>query len=182
MDEHILIQKVKKGDKEAFKSLFLANKDKVYRFVRPMINKLEDVDEIVIDVFCKAFHDIKNFKEKCKFSTWLYRIAKNTSIDYFRKKKREAINTSKYQEYANQSDIQKSLEKFEITERENIIWGAIEKIDPENRDMIKYVFFEGLKQEEIAELLDIQIGTVYSRLHNAKKKLKSILLNEGFVN
>ena len=48
--------------------------------------------------------------------------------------------------------------------------------------MIKYVFFEGLKQEEIAELLDIQIGTVYSRLHNAKKKLKSILLNEGFVN
>ena len=64
MDEHILIQKVKKGDKEAFKSLFLANKDRVYRFVRSMINKSEDVDEIVIDVFFKAFHDIKNFKEK----------------------------------------------------------------------------------------------------------------------
>ncbi|OGF55993.1 MAG: hypothetical protein A2452_11065 [Candidatus Firestonebacteria bacterium RIFOXYC2_FULL_39_67] len=182
MDEHILIQKVKKGDKEAFKSLFLANKDRVYRFVRSMINKSEDVDEIVIDVFFKAFHDIKNFKEKSKFSTWLYRIAHNTSIDYFRKKKRELINTDKYQEYANQSDIQKSLAKFEITERESIIRGAIEKIDPENRDMIKYVFFEGLKQEEIAELLDIQKGTVYSRLHNAKKKLKLILLNEGFVN
>ena len=66
--------------------------------------------------------------------------------------------------------------------KEKILFGELEKIDPENRDMIKYVFFEGLKQEEIAELLDIQIGTVYSRLHNAKKKLKSILLNEGFVN
>ena len=164
MDELELVKKARKGDDEAFKQLVLLHKKRIFGIVEAILGNPEDTDDVVQEVFCKVYHGIKKFRGESKFSTWVFRIAKNASIDFLRKKERDLGNYSAYQEAKQHIDKNTFLEKLELTENEETVTKVIDKLDQESKEILIYAYFSGLKQKEVAEMLDIPLGTVYSRV------------------
>lgn len=180
MDEPALVKKAASGDAEAFKRLVLLNKKSISGIVKAIVVNQEDADDIIQEVFCKAYRGIKNFRGESKFSTWLFRIAKNASIDLLRQKEREFFNRSTYQDAQVHANKNISSENLQLTEDEAFVRTAVDKLDAESKEILLYVFFAGLKQQDVAEMLDIPLGTVHSRVHTAKEKLKKVIQNEDF--
>ncbi|MBN1687518.1 MAG: sigma-70 family RNA polymerase sigma factor [Candidatus Omnitrophica bacterium] len=180
-----LVSRAKKGDKDAFGKLVKQYYEMVYGLALGVCREREAARDIAQEAFFKAFRQLEHFEGRSKFKTWLYRIAMNTAIDFVRRKKPVVSMDQGKDEYdeipleagiADENPNPRDLaSQSELRER---IDRAIEKLSPEHRAILVLREWQQLSYEDIAETLEIESGTVMSRLFYARKKLGEILRHE----
>lgn len=174
---------VKKKDQRAFKKLMARYKDSIYFMVLKMVHNPSDAEDITIESFGKAFNKLESYDTKYAFSTWLFKIATNNCIDFIRKKKLQTTSIDQPVENDKGDDLYIDFkaevlnpeEKFIKNQRAVSVRGMIEKLDEKYKFLIKLRYYEEYSYEEIAEELDIPLGTVKAQLFRAKELLCKLL-------
>ncbi len=182
-DELKVIDRVLKGDVDAFGILVKRYEKQIVNYIFRMIGDYQDALELSQEVFLKAYLALKTYRSEYSFSTWLYRIAKNRTIDFIRKRK---LSTVSIEGQGDEDSVKpqyedaglKPDEVFEKKRKEKLVGKAVSKLPLEYREVIIMYHVDGLKYEEIAEILDLPIGTVKNRIFRARKILKEILEGE----
>jgi RNA polymerase sigma-70 factor (ECF subfamily) len=178
-DDLSLINKFKNGDASAFEEILLKYQDRIYNLCRYMLGSVHDADDATQDIFFKAYQNLNKFKPDSSLYTWLYRIAVNTCIDYRRKPFFESLfkNSKEGDVFVvDQPYRSPSPEKlYESKQIGNSIQLALGHLSEKLRTVIVLKEIEGFSYEEIAEVLDVSIGTVKSRISRAREELKELL-------
>jgi RNA polymerase sigma-70 factor (ECF subfamily) len=173
--EKKLLEQAAKGDSEAFSKLFLTYKTLVYRVVYRLLRIQEDVDDAVQQTFIEVFKSLPGYEGKSKFTTWLYRIAVNVSIQHLRKRRSDTISDFDPEILPSESK-KDNLEQMELHKQ---IETALDAIPIKKRVVVVLHDIEERTMEEIAAILNIPLGTVKSRLFHGRdemrKKLQKIM-------
>lgn len=182
-NDNILIEKAQQGDKAALNELIRKYQDRAYQYAFRLTRNQEEACDVVADSFVRINNAIKNFKGNSAFSTWLYRIVTNCYLDA-RKKDKSKYNVSMDATVTHGEDeITRELEDVgntpaehaERNQREVMLHKALAKLPEFQKAMIIMFHAEQQSYEEIAEALDLPLGTVKSRLNRARISLREIL-------
>jgi RNA polymerase sigma-70 factor (ECF subfamily) len=189
MPEHtprdIDLEKVKAaqaGDREAFEFLVERHKDIVYAVAYRFARDPDLALDLSQNVFIRAYRGIASFKGRSSFSTWLYRIAMNTCIDYTRRQSRRVDASEVPEEVAEYAESEPLVEG-PVEPAATVLSGelgdqiqkAIDLLPEYHKSVFVLYEIEGLSYKEISEVVGCSIGTVMSRLHYARKKLRAML-------
>lgn len=174
---------IDKQDPRAYKKLMSRYKDSIFFMVLKMVRDRNDAEDITLESFGKAFNKLDKYDTKYAFSTWLFKIATNNCIDFIRKKRLQTVSLDKPMENDKGDDLQIDFEsegldpeeKFIKKQRAVSVRGTIEKLDEKYRHLIKLRYYQELSYEEIAQELDIPLGTVKAQLFRAKELLSKLL-------
>lgn len=175
-----LVTKAKAGDQQAFAAIMEKYKKAIYFPILKMIHNRDDAQDLLMVTFSKAFNNIQFYKEDYAFSTWLFRIATNTCIDFIRKKKLlltpidETMKDTDNDKQAHTLVKDKSADPEEQIIREQKMKqmrAMVEKLSPKYRLLIELRYFEEFSYEEIAAKMDLPLGTVKAQLFRAKDML-----------
>ena len=183
MPEEQLIRRAQQGDNVAFEQLLLLHQKKVYNLCLRMSSNPDDALDLSQEAFIKAWRSIGQYQFEASFSTWLFRLTSNVCIDFLRRKKRrqetsltESYDDSDEGEEFSLPDAAPLPEEQAITNETKIeLARAMERLGPEHREILQLRVVENLPYEQIAEILDIRVGTVKSRLARARLSLRKIL-------
>jgi RNA polymerase sigma-70 factor (ECF subfamily) len=190
-DEHKLVDKVTSGDLQAFKILVEKYQRLVTHIVFRLILNEADREEICQDVFMRIYQNLSNFKFQSKLSTWIGKIAHNTCINYLKKKKlplyEDLIEFENKHYNRDHSDKYKSIESVQgemllpdeaaiAGEISGLLFKKINQLPAQFRAILTLYHLENLNYEEIAEILELPLGTIKSYLFRARKHLKDLLL------
>ncbi len=183
-DISLLREAVGKGNQQAFAELMKLYKDTIFYMLLKMTGNPNDAEDLCIETFGKAFTSIHQYNEKYAFSTWLFKIATNHCIDFMRKQKKNVLSKE-----ANE-DLNEPEDKFifvaeMMNPEENYIRGqklemvrqVVETLKPQYRRLIAMRYFDERSYEEIAEELDLPMGTVKAQLFRAREFLYRSLKN-----
>lgn len=174
------------GNDAAFEVLVRKYERLVSTCIYSIVGNPEDTMDISQETFLKVYKSIGTFKGDSEFSTWLYRIAKNTALDFVRKRKQNTVSIDSSGEENEGFDIpdesiSQSPEKMALqNEKKEILRKAIEKLSDEHREIIILRDMNDYSYEAIASMLEIETGTVKSRLFRAREALRKILLKENY--
>ena len=165
-----IIEACKQGDREAFRDLFEAHKDRVYTIAFHYSGDEAMAHDVTQQVFLKLFTSINQFHENSQFTTWLYRIVANACTDEHRKRRRFVPFSPEIEvrTMVGKSAQEETYHRRQVAES---VQGAIGELTPKLRLPILLKYVEGLSYDEIAESLGISIGTVSSRLNRGHKML-----------
>jgi RNA polymerase sigma-70 factor (ECF subfamily) len=180
--DSILINQAKSGDDQAYEQLLKKYRNSVYNLVYRMVRDAEEAEDLTQEAFIKAFNSLAQFNEEYAFSTWLYKIATNNCIDFFRKRKLQTLSLDKPIQYKD-SELHHEIPDPELnpeknilaTERSSIIREAIETLPEKYYTAIVLRHTEEKSYEEIAEILKLPIGTVKARIFRAREMLNKAL-------
>ncbi len=183
-DLALILKAVEDNDQQAFADLMQFYRDTIYYILLKMTNSHNDAEELTIETFGKAFTNIHQYNGNYAFSTWLFKIASNNYIDFIRKRK-----TNVLENYANE-DIQDSdgkfgfviemlnpEEKFIKSQKAEAVRQIVETLKPRYQNLIMLRYFEEKSYNEIAEELNLPLGTVKAQLFRARDFLYHILKN-----
>ena len=179
-DDRRLIAECLAGQREAFGQLVNRYQARLYNAALRLVDNPEDAADVVQDAFLNAFQSLRSFKGDAEFFTWLYRIAFNASISLKRKKK-VVIRLDAAGEGGAGVEIEDPSESvrpgiaLERREEDSLLHAALTRLSEEHRDVLMMKDIEGMKYEEIAEILGVPIGTIRSRLHRARLELRDLL-------
>ncbi len=180
--DEILIKRVKAGDINAFEELVCKYKEKAYRTAYQMTNRHADADDLSQEAFIRAYRSMSSFNEQASFSTYLYRIVINLSINHLKKEGRhrhlslneEIIIDNPHPELsAGEKDTPR--EALLIKELHQEISKAIASLPLKERTVTIFSLLQGLSHQEIAEIEGCAEGTVSWRLFRARKRLRKKL-------
>jgi RNA polymerase sigma-70 factor (ECF subfamily) len=182
-DDHALIRRTLDGEKEAFSELVRRYQGRAYGVAVGIVGNRDDALDVVQDSFVKAFSSLRNFRFDAKFYTWFYRLLTNKAIDKIREVSRNPrASFDETWMQREDGDLMGQSEYFErpdeaVTKQEikKVMKEAIDSLPEHHRVVIVLRELEGLSYQEIAEVLDISIGTVMSRIHYGKEKLRDLL-------
>ncbi len=178
-DDIQLISRFKKGDTSAFEELVLKYQDRIYKLCRHTLGNAQEAEDAAQDTFVKAYQNLKKFTPESSLFTWLYRIAVNTCIDY----KRRPFFESLFRRSNEGEDLiveplsnEPSPDRlYESKQMGRALRLGLKQLSEKLRTVLILKEIEGLSYEEIAEVLDISIGTVKSRISRAREELKERL-------
>ncbi len=183
-DDRRLIAACLLGNRDAFGELVSRYQSRLYNAALRLVDTPEDAADVVQDAFLNAFQSLRSFKGDAEFFTWMYRIAFNVAITLKRKKKPTvSLNalepgrngSPKGHEPIDGSEYVKPNAALERTEEEQLLHAALARLSGEHRDVLVMKDIDGLKYEEIADVLKVPIGTIRSRLHRARFELRELL-------
>ena len=180
--DYELIDKALAGDQSAFEKLMKKYYNMIKNLINRMIQKSDDSEDLAQEAFIKAFNSLDKFDRQFAFSTWLFKIATNNCIDYLRKKKLNTFSIDK--DFSSEDEDL----RFEIADTESlpdrnlieeqkkkIINEAIDKLPAKYKEVIILRHKTGMEYEEIAEKLDIPLGTVKAHIFRGRELLHKCL-------
>ncbi|MDF2436620.1 MAG: polymerase subunit sigma-24 [Bacteroidota bacterium] len=184
-DYNLIRAALDKGDQKAYASLMGRYRDSVYFMLLKMVNNKDDADDLTIEAFGKAFKRLHQYTPNYAFSTWLFKIASNNCIDFIRRKKMVTFSIDKTFENEEGSEMSMDIKSDGLTPEENYIkkqkvkhmHEVVEKLKPRYRVLVEMRYFDELSYEEIAEKLELPLGTVKAQLFRAREFLANILKN-----
>ena len=184
MTELELVQAAQKGDDSAFEELVRTYEKKVYHLALRMCGNPDDAYEIAQEAFLSAWKGLKFFRGESSFSTWLYRLSSNAAIDFLRREKRQRgpgeFSLDDEETYIEPIDPSPTPQRHaETQELREALAEGLEKLSPEHRQVLLLRELQGLSYEEISDALDLDLGTVKSRIARAREKLRNYLLRSG---
>jgi len=178
-DDRRLIEQCLGGRSEAFGELVYRYQARLYNAVIRVVDHVDDAADIVQDAFLNAYESLQSFKGDAEFFTWLYRIAFNTAISLKRKKRPVlSLGASGNDGGLDPDDPSEYIQPGKALQRreeEALLQEAINRLSHEHREVLVLKDLEGLRYEDIAEILSVPIGTIRSRLHRARLELRELL-------
>ncbi len=171
LEESEIIERVLRGERDEYRHLVRACQNRVFSIVMRQVGDAEVAREIAQETFLKGFVKLSSFRGQSSFSTWITRIALNLTNNYFASRsyrehsRQRALNESDFAlpDDAESSEIEVSINKLER---------AVGRLPSEHREILVLVALERRSYEEAAEILEIPVGTVRSRLHKARALLR----------
>lgn len=179
-DDRRLIAETLGGRPDAFGELVRRYQDRLFNAVLRVVDNADDALDVVQDSFVNAYSSLASFKGDAEFYTWLYRIAFNTAISA-RRKRRSLISLEAGRDGEgaidppDPSDENRPGAALERSEDEAALQDALNRLSHEHRVVLVLKDIEGLKYEQIADVLDVPIGTIRSRIHRARLELRDLL-------
>ena len=183
LEDFALIDKaVLEKDQSAYATLMKRYKKAVYFMILKMIRDADDAEDLTMEAFAKAFRNLERFKKDYTFSTWLFRIATNNTIDFIRKKKLKtmSLNTTMSDDGGNsvnidvEDDDNNPQDEFIKSQRIEMVRFFVDKLPAKYRKLVQLRYFDELSYEEIAQELDKPLGTVKAQLHRSRELLFEI--------
>ncbi|HET6575521.1 MAG TPA: sigma-70 family RNA polymerase sigma factor [Fimbriiglobus sp.] len=168
------------GRPAAFGDLVLRYQDRLFNSVVRVVDNPDDALDVVQDAFFSAFQSLASFKGDAEFFTWLYRIAFNTAVS-LRRRRRATVSLETGRDGEVVIDPQDPSAEtrpgtaLERTEEEEALQTALNRLSGEHRTVLVLKDIEGMKYEEIAEVIGVPIGTIRSRIHRARLELRELL-------
>ena len=177
MDEKQLITRTKQGDVDAFNPLVVKYQPRIYTFIRKQVKEVDTAKDLTQETWLKAFRSIKTFRADSAFSSWLYRIAENVCIDYFRKQQKqhniEPLHTVDERRITEaHRDPCRDLERQELRA---YLRTAIQRLTQTRRQVFLLYYAQDLSIKQIALRLKKSEGTIKSHLRNARLQLQESL-------
>ena len=186
MTDRDLVARARAGDQDAFERLVEENQNKVYSLALRLVGDREEASDLAQEAFLKAWQGLKSFQGESSFATWIYRLTTNVCIDYLRRQKRRQGVTaavslddedSGWVEPGDwEQDPQRKLER---SERARALARALEELPEHQRRPLVLREISGLSYQEIAQALELDLGTVKSRIARARLALRKILISDG---
>lgn len=172
-----LIDQCLTGRTEAFGQLVIRYQDRLYNSLVHVIGSADTAQDVVQEAFVHAFQKLGSFRGQSAFYSWLFRIALNAAISEKRKNRRMAGSVEAARESAGIEPIDARAENYpahalEVAERQAMVHQALDQLAEEFRTVLVLKEMDGLKYEEIAEIVGCPIGTVRSRIHRARSELR----------
>jgi len=185
-EDYKLIDDIREGDPRArdnaYKRLLSKYRNQIYSLILKIVHNSEEVEDLVQESFSKAFNSIANFNKEYAFSTWLYRIATNSSIDYLRKRRLKTfsidnpIKSKDDEYYVEIPDSREEPGKNVMqSQRDQLVRDAIAQLPSKYRVVIEMRHLQELTYEEIAEELGLPLGTVKAHIFRAREMLYKML-------
>jgi RNA polymerase sigma-70 factor (ECF subfamily) len=182
LDERILVEKLKKGDQGAFKTIVETWQNMVYNTALGIVQNAEDAEDIAQEVFLQVYQSVGSFKGESKFSTWVYRITVTKSLDHERKKKRKkrfAFVRSIFGEHnevlVNPPDFHHPGVVLDNKENASVLLKAVAELPENQRIAFTLNKIEGLSYQEVSDIMQSSVSSVESLMHRAKNNLKKKL-------
>ncbi len=181
-DFDLIDQAVDQKDQQAYAALMKRYKKAVYFMILKMIRDADDAEDLTMEAFAKAFKNLHKFKKDYTFSTWLFRIATNNTIDFIRKKKLKtmSLNTTLSDDGGNsvtidvEDDDNNPQDEFIKSQRIEMVRVFVDKLPAKYRKLVELRYFQELSYDEIAQELDKPLGTVKAQLHRSRELLFEI--------
>lgn len=178
-----LVERARNGDTHAFDELVRKYTPKLYGLVYHMTSNRDDTNDLLQDVFAKAYRSLKRFRGKSSFYTWIYSIATNMTLNFLKKRNRRRTlslddvdltieNDPDYIEATSKSDPVREAGLSELQERLNV---AMQQLSVDHRAVVTMFDIQGMPHAEISKILGVSEGTVRSRLFYAHRLLQSCL-------
>ena len=172
-----LVGRAKLGDLEAFSELVRRHRERIYRTISRFARDHGDTDDLAQETFLQALREIRRFREKSEFSTWLYRIAVNLSLNHLKRKKREMGRQEFDDRFADRHPAAgfSPESASEGAEFQACLGRAVDSLPPAYRSSFVLVVSEGMSHGQAARILGCSENTVSWRLHKARKMLQARL-------
>ncbi len=179
-----LVQRaVEKNDQKAYAELMQRYRDSIYFMLLKMINNKDDADDLTIEAFGKAFKRLHQYTPNYAFSTWLFKIASNNCIDWIRKQKKKTfsidnpIGTDDGDEMTIElkGDALDPMETVMKDQKNAIMRDVVDKLKPRYRTLVELRYYKEYSYEEIAEELNLPLGTVKAQLFRAREFLLNLM-------
>ena len=179
-----LIIVIHKQNREAYKELFARYQKKLFTYIFHLVGNKEETEDILQNVFSKTYKNIEHFDTDRKFSSWIYRIAHNESVNFLKRKSKrytiswDDVSTSK-DKLDSASNEERPEEKMEHQEIMKEIEWALEKIPKKYQQVLRLRYFQEYSYEEMGKILDKPVNTVGTLINRAKKKLLEVVQQKG---
>ena len=171
-DEELVV-KTRETDSEFYSYLVKRYQEKLYRYIMRLINRDEDARDITQNTFIKAFVNLHRFDSKLKFSSWIYRIAHNESVNFLKKNSR-VIHVDDDSLSKLKDETKDSVEELITKERVDKLEKCLKEIPIKYREPLVLFYLEEKSYEEISDILRTPTNTVGTFLHRGKKMMKII--------
>lgn len=187
LEDFKLIDMAIEGDDKAYAKLLTRYRRPVYHMILKMVRNIDDAEDLTMESFSKAFRSLHKFKKDFTFSTWLFRIATNNTIDYIRKKKLHTLSIENtYTDDDGQSvsmDVQDKnnldpQEEAIRSQKEEIIQLFVNMLPGKYQKLVRLRYFHELSYEEIADEIEAPLGTVKAQLHRARELMYDLIKNK----
>ena len=186
--EAAVIRRVLGGEVNAFEDLVAAYEKNVYNLALRMTGNAQDAEDMAQEAFIKAYNSLSHFRGDSKFSVWLYRIVSNVCLDFLRRQNRRPASSLSQEDDDGeevQLDVPDESQSPELLLERQLTREAVQRglqaLSEEQRQILLLREIQGLSYEEIAQTLDLEEGTVKSRIFRARKKLCAFLLADGNI-
>lgn len=188
LDENKLLERAKHGNERAFEGLVRLYEARVFSYAMTLLGNRQDAEEVTQDVFVKIWRTLARFRGDCSFSSWVMRITKNTATDALRARREPTVSLTAEDENGEEREMDLVDEDpasnpsaaFERDERIKLVRRAIGELPHDQREILTLRDLYGYRYEEIAHILQLEDGTVRSRLSRARQHLKKILESWNF--
>jgi RNA polymerase sigma-70 factor (ECF subfamily) len=161
------IQRIKAGDIQAFSAIVSNYQQMVFTIVLKIVENREDAEDITQEIFIKVFKSLEHFKEESEFSTWLYRIAYNTTLSELRKKK--LFFTSINDDLAEEIQAEETAEEIEM--KLQYLDQTLKKLSPNEIFLVTLYYMDEQSIENISKISNLSVSNVKVKLHRIRKKL-----------
>jgi RNA polymerase sigma-70 factor (ECF subfamily) len=182
--EHALIQRWQRDDAEAFDELYTRYAPSIYRLGWAMLQNAQSAEDVVQETFLRAYKARRRFDPgRASFGTWLYQIALNYCRSHLRRKRLLTIPWLYHtQDAPDPADTRPNPEIIALRgEYRRMLWEAVQNLSDPLREVVTLHYYMELPAVEIAVLLNCPEGTIYSRLHNARRRLAKALAEKGMT-
>ncbi len=184
-DYNLVRKAIDNGDQKAYAELMTRYKDSIYFMLLKMVNNRDDADDLTIEAFGKAFKNIKQYTPDYAFSTWLFKIATNNCIDFIRKKRKMTFSIDKGIETDDGGELTIDIKSNQPDPEENMMKkqkvmmmrDVVERLKPRYKKLVELRYFQERSYEEIADELNLPLGTVKAQLFRAREFLYQIMKN-----
>ena len=178
----ILVEQALQGDQKAYALLLKKYRDTIYYMLLKMVKNKNDAEDLTIEAFGKAFRNLSQYTPKYAFSTWLFRIASNNCIDFLRKKRAITIpidttseNNEGYSGIVIQATDLNPEEHMIKNQKAEELMEIVQQLKPRYRQLIELRYFKEFSYDEIAQHMQLPLGTVKAQLFRARELLTNIV-------
>jgi RNA polymerase sigma-70 factor (ECF subfamily) len=182
-EDRELVARAQEGDTRAFDELVRKHSPKLYSLVYNMTSNHEDTNDLLQDIFAKAYRSLKRFQGKSAFYTWIYSIAVNMTLNFLKKRNRQRKlslddvdqniqNDADFIEHTSKTDPVREVNILELQQRLN---AALQTLSDDHRAVVTMFDIMGMPHNQISEILGVSSGTVRSRLFYAHRQLQNYL-------
>ncbi|MDX1652684.1 MAG: sigma-70 family RNA polymerase sigma factor [Brumimicrobium sp.] len=180
-----IVERAKAGDQNAYAELLERYREPVYFMLLKMVKNTDDAEDLTIEAFGKAFNRLDQYSPSYAFSTWLFKIATNNCIDFIRKKRIHLTSMDHAYSTDDGESVRLDVDSGDMDPEEVIIKQqkvkmmrkVVKQLKPRYRELVEKRYFEELSYEEIAEEMDLPLGTVKAQLFRAREFLANLMKN-----
>ncbi|MBC8183720.1 RNA polymerase sigma factor [candidate division KSB1 bacterium] len=181
-----LMQQFIAGDRDGFSQIVNRHKQDIFNFILSKVKDHEHASDLAQDVFVKLFNSAGRYTAHGKFKAWLFRIAQNVCIDFYRKQKNASIISlnGEMDSVVNETttllerledESMNPMKETEYSELQTVLKLALDELPEKHQTALLLCQYHGMSYKEIADIQKCPVGTVKSRVHNALMKMKEVL-------